>query len=107
MGDFMRLDIQLRFLGFFLPWQPMKRILGNPSKFKNILSQNGVALDNAEENGIPFSNMDSFFDWIGLAKYPESEGEGVFFVPRPDDMIEGERMGVTIIKDEKGGEAHF
>lgn len=93
--------------GIFLPWQPLKKVLGNPSKFKSIMNQNGVALDKLETNDIPFTNMDSFFDWIGLSKYPEVEGEGVFFVPRPDDMIEGERMGVTIIKDEKGEKLTF
>ena len=64
--------------GIFLPWRPLKKVLGNPSKFKSIINQNGVALDNLETNDIPFTNMDSFFDWIGLSKYPESEGEGVF-----------------------------
>ena len=85
----------------------MKRVFGNPSKFKNILQKNGVALEEFQEAGIPFTNMDSFFDWIGLVKYPENEGEGVFFVPKPDDIIEGERMGVTIIKDEKGEKLTF
>ena len=51
--------------------------------------------------------MDGLFDWIGLAKYPEEEGEGVFFVPRPDDLMKGDRMGVTIVKDERGEKLTF
>ena len=94
--------------GIFIPWKPMKKILGNPKVFKKILQDNNVALDqDSSTEAIPFTSMDGFFDWIGLAKYPEEEGEGVFFVPKPSDMIQGERMGVTIINDEKGEKLTF
>ena len=92
--------------GIFIPWGPMKRVLGNPSKFKRILETNGVDISKSTE-ALPFNSMDTFFDWIGLEKYPEKEGKGVFFVPKPRDIIPGERMGVTIIKDDKGEKLTF
>ena len=71
--------------GIFIPWKPLKKVLGNPKMFKEILHKNGFNLEDSEidSSGIPFTNMSSFFDWIGLSPYPKNEGVGVFFVPRP------------------------
>ncbi len=93
--------------GIFIPWRPLKKVLGNPSKFRKVLEKNGIEFDKTDKRFVPFTSMDSFFDWIGLAPYPKDEGEGVFFVPKPNDMISGERMGVTIVKDNKGEKLTF
>jgi len=94
--------------GIFLPWRPMKWALGNPKEFKARLVDNGVFLhDENSSDGVPFTDMNSFFDWIGLSKYPKDEGEGVFFVPKPKDMIDGDRMGVTILQSEQGEKLTF
>ena len=94
--------------GIFLPWRPMKWALGNPKEFTKRLTENGVFLhDENSPDGIPFSDINGFFDWMGLSKYPEHEGEGVFFVPKPKEMIDGDRMGLTIIQSEQGEKLTF
>lgn len=78
--------------GVLLPYYPIKTILESDTSnpIKKILYQfiKGVA---------DVKNFDDMNRWLGLNKYPDDIGEGPYFVPRPDNLLE-ERMGFTLMQ---------
>jgi len=104
-GRYHALNYPVDVTGALLPVRPIQNMMDGTfdDPFRNFLEE-------LFRRRFPFKNFDQFMAWMGLPRYPETEGEGPYLVPRTKRAEDSfafardadfertgtERMGLTI-----------
>lgn len=113
-GRYHAINYPIDVTGVLAPYHPVKRILGeNEDMSLNTFDANTQFLRTYIEKLfnkiIPYKSFDDFSEWLGLYKYPKTEGEGPYFIPfsryssegpDKDRLASGDRIGISIIERE-------
>ena len=98
-GRFHALNYPVTVTGALVPYGPTKDMLNG--------QLNGVLISLIElaiNKLSPFKSFDDFLKWVGLAKYPTTEGQGAYFIPfSPNSDLKAnwvpDRVGLSIIEN--------
>jgi hypothetical protein len=70
--------------GLLIPMRPIDTFLGDADN---------AGLANLAELALGFGSMEAFYDWLGLARFPGDEAQGIYNIPRPPGMAPGDPLG--------------
>lgn len=84
------LHYPVRVTGLQIPEQTLARVFSRGAK-NPILALFQIFLSKTEK----IESKGDLEDWLGLARFPESEGSGAYYVPFPNGLRPVERMGST------------
>lgn len=87
------LEYPVEISGSFVPWQPLKNFLDNPSSnpIRAILKAAFIGFSQIH-------SMDDLAAKIGLHSFPKDESEGSLEIPMPKEGAPNVRMGMTILR---------
>jgi mono/diheme cytochrome c family protein len=74
--------------GLLIPYRPLDTYMRDPA------NAGAVAL---LRDQLGFGSFEEFYDWLGLARYPEPGAGGIYDIPVPDGMAPGDAVGAAVI----------
>lgn len=83
--------------GVLLPYNAMARLLDPDST-----EPATVAMVATARNLLGWGSLPEMYDWVGLPPLPGPDATGIFRVPLPEGMAEGDAMGAGIVDTEFG-----
>lgn len=87
------LDYPVTTTGLQIPYKTLARTLSHGPKHPVLaLAQAAV------RNRLGFDTLDGLEAWLGLAEYPDTEGEGAYYVPFPEGQKPTWRMGRSLFE---------
>lgn len=97
------LQYPVEITGEALPYEAALRFFNSPDASKSILD----LLQNVFKRVVRLESFSDLEELVGLIEYPESEGEGVYFVPLPEGRKPMHRMGTSVIQAPEGAALTF